>query len=356
MRRLLIINPGSTSTKVALYEDEREASSATIEHPAAELAAYRRIADQTGFRLAGIRRFLAEQGCDLRTLAAVVGRGGLLRPIAGGTYRVDAGMLADLAAARYGEHASNLGAILAHGLATEAGCRACIVDPVVVDELEDVARISGLPGIPRRSIFHALNQKSVAREVAARLGRSYADCRFIVAHLGGGISVGAHAGGRVIDVNNALDGDGPFSPERSGGLPAGQLADLCFSGHHTLAEVRRMITGQGGLVAYRGSNRFAEVSAAARAGDVQAALLCAALAYQVGQEIAKHGATLAGKVDRIILTGGMAHDPDLVGRIRGHVAFLAPVEVVPGEREMLSLARGFLAVAEGREPELEYTP
>jgi len=354
MRRLLLINPGSTSTKIASYEDEREAAAASIEHAAAELAPFPRIADQAPLRLAAIRSFLAGNGLALAGLAAVVARGGLLRPISGGTYRVGEAMLADLAAARWGEHASNLGAILAHGLAAEAGCPACIVDPVVVDELADIARFSGMPDIPRRSIFHALNQKSVAREVAARLGRPYGDCRFIVAHLGGGISVGAHAGGRVIDVNNALDGDGPFSPERSGGVPAGQLIDLCFSGKHTQAAMRRRVTGQGGLVAYRGTNRFTEVAAAARAGDAEAALLCDAMAYQVAQEIAKHGATLEGRVDRIILTGGMANDQDLTGRISRRVSFLAPVEVVPGEREMLSLARGFLAVADGREPLLEY--
>ncbi len=354
MRRLLLINPGSTSTKLACYEDEREVSAATVEHAAAELKPFPRVADQAPLRLAAIRAFLAANGVALAGLAAVVGRGGLLRPISGGTYRVGEAMLADLAAARWGEHASNLGAILAHGLAAEAGCPACIVDPVVVDELAEVARFSGIPEISRRSIFHALNQKSVAREIAARLGKGYADCRFIVAHLGGGISVGAHAGGRVIDVNNALDGDGPFSPERSGSLPAGQLADLCFSGKLSLAEIRKRITGQGGLVAYRGTNRFADVAAAARAGDAQAALLCEALAYQVAQEIAKHGATLEGRVDRIILTGGMANDQDLAGRIGRRVSFLAPVEVVPGEREMLSLARGFLAVADGCEPLLEY--
>jgi butyrate kinase len=351
VRRLLLINPGSTSTKVALYEDQHEVEAASIEHPSSELAAFPCIAAQAGFRLACIEIFLAGRGAGL---AAVVGRGGLLKPISGGTYRVNAAMLADLAAARLGEHASNLGAILAHGLAEAAGCAAYIVDPVVVDELDEVARISGIPEITRRSIFHALNQKSVARETAERLGRPYAACRFIVAHLGGGISVGAHTGGRVVDVNNALDGDGPFSPERSGGLPAGQLAELCFSGRLSLAAVKKRITGQGGLVAYRGSNRFAELAAAARAGDAQAELLCAALAYQVAQEIAKHGATLEGRVDRIILTGGMAHDADLVERIRRRVGFLAPVEVVPGEREMLSLARGYLAVADGREPALEY--
>lgn len=356
MRRLLLINPGSTSTKVAIYEDEREAAAATVEHPAGELAGFARIAEQAPMRLAHLRRFLAGQAVEMRSLAAVVGRGGLLRPIPGGTYRVDEAMLADLRVARYGEHASNLGAILAHALAGEAGCEAWIVDPVVVDELDPVARLSGLPGLERRSIFHALNQKSVAREVAARLGRPYADCRLIVAHLGGGISVGAHLGGRVVDVNNALDGDGPFSPERSGGLPVGLLVDLCFAGTHDRAAIRRMLTGKGGLVAYRGTNRFDQVAAAARGGDAEAALLCDALAYQVAQEIAKHGATLHGRVDRIVLTGGMAHDQELVERICARVAFLAPVEVVPGEREMLSLARGWLAVADGRERARSYQP
>ena len=354
MRNILVINPGSTSTKVAAFADAEERAASTVVHTPEELSAFASIADQAGMREESVRTFLREQSIPLDSLDAVVARGGLLRPVPGGLYRVNESMLADLRTARYGEHASNLGAIIAHSLATAAGCGAYVADPVVVDEMEDVARISGLPGIARRSIFHALNQKSVARQVAAEIGREYSECNLIVAHMGGGISVGVHQGGRVIDVNNALNGDGPFSPERAGGLPVGDVVDLCFSGRQTKEQVDRMITGQGGLVAYRGTNRLDELRSWAEGGDEGAQLLYEALAYQIAKEIAMHGATLRGEVDRIILTGGLAHDDALVGRIRERVSFLAPVAVVPGEREMQALAESYLAAAVGREQVKEY--
>ena len=354
MRQLLVLNPGSTSTKLAVYQDETESVAQSLEHSAADLKPFPNILAQADLRLECVRRFLAESRVDPKTLAAVIGRGGLLKPIASGTYRVNEPMLADLRSGRYGEHASNLGALLADRLAREAGCPAYIVDPVVVDELDDAARLTGLPEIERRSIFHALNQKSVAKETARRLGKRYEECNFIVAHLGGGISIGAHRLGRVVDVNNALDGEGPFSPERAGTLPAGQLAALCFGGKHTLAEVKKKITGNGGLMAHRGTNKLSDISAAAQKGDAKAGQLLAAMALRIGQEIARHGATLCGKIDRIVLTGGMAYDADLMALLRERVEFLAPVEVIPGERELLSLARGALAVLEGREQEQEY--
>jgi len=354
MRNILVINPGSTSTKVAVFVDGEEQAASTAVHSPEELAAFASVADQARMREERVRAFVGEQGISLGALDAVVARGGLLRPIAGGLYGVNESMLADLRTARYGEHASNLGAMIAHSIAAEAGCGAFVADPVVVDEMEDVARISGLPWIVRRSIFHALNQKSVASRVAAEIGREYSECNFIVAHMGGGISVGAHRGGRVVDVNNALDGDGPFSPERSGGLPVKALADLCFEGQHAREEIGRMITGQGGLVAYRGTNRLDELRSLAGEGDAEAQLLCEALAYQISKEIAMHGATLSGEVDRIILTGGLAHDEVLVGSIRERVSFLAPVEVVPGEREMQALVESYLAAADGREQVKEY--
>lgn len=354
MYRILAINPGSTSTKVSYFEAEDEIASEAVSHSAAVLKGVASLSGQCVFRLEGIRSFLAKYQIDLKEIDAVAARGGLLKPIHGGVYRVNALMLADLGSGRYGEHPSNLGAIMAHQLAVESCCGAFIVDPVVVDELEDIARVTGLPEIKRVSIFHALNQKSVAREVARKLGRKYEGCNFIVAHLGGGISVGAHRQGRVVDVNNALNGDGPIAPERAGTLPAFSLAELCFSGKYTLEQIKRKITGEGGLVAYKGTNSFGDLMALVDSGDAEASLLYRAMAYGISKQIAMHGATFAGKVDRIILTGGIAHNGDFVGLIRERVEYLAPVEVIPGEREMLSLVRGVAAALDGSAEVREY--
>lgn len=353
--KILAINPGSTSTRFSVFHNDRETIRHVLAHAAPELAGFKTINAQASFRYQAIRAGLRKDSVDLKSLAAVVARGGLLKPVPSGVFSVNDRMLADLRSCRYGEHASNLGALLAHRLARQAGCRAYIVDPVVVDELDAVARFSGLPEITRRSIFHALNHKSVARAVAAKLGKAYADCNFIVAHMGGGITVGAHYHGRVIDVNNGLDGEGPFSPERSGGLPAAALAALCFSGQYTPDQIRKKIAGQGGLTAYRGSNSLPDLKQAMRRGDAQARLLFEALAYQISQEISRHGATLKGRIDRIILTGGLARDRDLVSRIRQRVGFLALIEVISGECEMLALAQGARRVLERREPAREYT-
>jgi len=353
--RILVINPGSTSTKMAVFEAEAEKMQHTISHPAAQLKPFQRIVDQTEFRLNLVRAFLASQSIEPKSLQAVVARGGLLKPIPSGVYAVNKAMLADLLEARYGEHASNLGAVLAHRIAQEAGCPAYIVDPVVVDEMEDIARLSGLPELKRKSIFHALNHKSAAREAARMIGKTYEEICIIVAHMGGGISVGAHRNGRVIDVNNALDGDGPFSPERSGSLPVGQLVNLCFSGSFTLAEMKRKLVGGGGLVAFRGSNSFTDLKKAMDAGDANAVLLYEAMACKVSQEIAKHSATLKGKIDCIVLTGGLAKDDTFTAKIIERIKHLAPVRVIPGEREMLSLARGALAVLAKQEKTMEYT-
>jgi butyrate kinase len=355
MRRILAVNPGSTSTKVAYFELENEIASESVSHSAAQLQGAATLAAQCLFRLEGIRHFLSTHQIALSSLNAIAARGGLLKPIQGGVYPVNPAMLADLESCRYGEHPGNLGAIMANQLATDAGCPAFIVDPIVVDELDDIARVTGIPGIKRTSIFHALNQKSVARQTALKLGRKYEDCNFIVAHIGGGISVGAHKHGRVVDVNNALNGDGPFSPERAGTLPSFSLAQLCFSGNQTLAQIKRKITGEGGLVAYRGSNSFSELVCGVTAGDAEANLLYRAMAYAISKEIAQHGATLSGKVDRIILTGGIAHNAGFMKMIRERVEFLAPVEVVPGEREMLSLTQGVLAVLDGTIQAKDYT-
>ena len=352
--KILVINPGSTSTKVALFSDEELVFEEKIGHSNEELAVFSKIIDQYGFRKDIILNFLKEKGIDLSTLAAVVGRGGLLRPLPSGTYRVNEKMLEDLRKGKYGEHASNLGGIIAYGIAEEVSIPAYIVDPVVVDEMEPLARISGMPEIPRISIFHALNQKAIARQAALALGKKYEEANFIVAHLGGGISVGVHCQGKVIDVNNALNGEGPFSPERSGGVPVGALVDLCFSGKFTQEEIRKKITGQGGLVAYLNTNEVREVLKRREQGDEKAKLILEAMAYQVAKEIGAGTTVLKGQVDAIILTGGIAYSPELVNMVKERISFLALILVYPGGEEMLALAKGVLRVLRGEEEEKIY--
>ena len=337
--RILAVNPGSTSTKIAVFTGEEPLFVETIRHDAAELAALGGIMDQEGLRRALILETLSRHGLTMADLDAVIGRGGLMRPIPGGTYAVSEEMLDDLRSCRHGAHASNLGAILARDLAAQSGIPALIADPVVVDELAPLARYSGHPDISRRSIFHALNHKAVARIVAAGLGRPYEELRLIVAHLGGGISVGAHELGRVVDVNNALDGDGPFSPERSGGLPAGAVVGWCFAAGADEAEIRRRITGRGGLLAYLGTADGMEIDRRAAAGDERAREVREAMAYQVAKEIGAMAAVLSGRVDAVILTGGLAHDEVLTGLVTRRVDFLAKVVVHAGEDEMGALAR-----------------
>ncbi len=348
--RLLIINPGSTSTKLALFEGERETTKATVRHSAEQLAAHVHVVDQVPMRLECVRSFIEEHGIEIGSLDAIAARGGLLRPVESGTYRVDEAMLAELKAAPHGEHASNVAAILGRELANEArgDVPVFVVDPVVVDELADVARYSGLPEAPRRSTFHALNHKAAAREAATQLGREYERCNLIVAHLGGGISVGAHEAGRVVDVSNALDGEGPFSPERAGGLPTRAVVKLALHGGLSEMGLRRRLAGRGGVVAYLGTNDMIAVDRACREGDAKATAVLEAMAYQTSQTIAMHGATLAGKIDAVVLTGGLTHSELLVELVRGRVEFLAPVVVIKGEREMLALAQGALAVLAGR--------
>jgi butyrate kinase len=352
--RILVVNPGSTSTKLALFLDGTAIEQRSVPHEAGELRRFERVADQLPFRLASVERFTDELGLAPGSLAAVVGRGGLLRPVEGGTYRVDDAMLRDLRAAAEGEHASNLGGLLARAIADRSGIPAFIVDPVVVDELDEVARLTGLPFVRRRSVFHALNQKAVGREAARRMGRPVESLRLIVAHLGGGISVGAHRDGRVVDVNNALDGDGPFSPERSGGLPSGQLADWCFSGTATLEEVRRKLTGGGGMVAHLGTNDLVEVERRAAAGDGRAALVRDAMAYQTAKQIGAMAAVLEGRVDAVVLTGGLAASASFVEAVSSRIRFIASVLLIPGEKEMESLALGALRVLRGEEPAKTY--
>lgn len=347
--RILTINPGSTSTKIAVFDNDKSVFETTLNHSSDEIGQYPQIIDQYDFRKKVILDTLNEQGFNLQNLSGVVGRGGLLKPIKGGTYAVNDLMLQDLKIGLMGEHASNLGGIIAYEIASKLGIPSFIVDPVVVDEMHDVARISGMPEIDRVSIFHALNQKAVARRAAAELGEKYEEVNLIVAHLGGGISVGAHEKGRVIDVNNALDGEGPFSPERSGGLPVGDLAKMCFSGKYTHADIKKKIKGSGGLVAYLNTNDGRVVTKMIEEGDKNAELIYKAMAYQVSKEIGACAAVLKGKVDGIVITGGIAYDKAFVSWIRESVEFIGKIFMYPGEAEMLALAEGGLRVLRGDE-------
>lgn len=347
--QILAINPGSTSTKIALFNEENLIYEKTLRHSREELAPFHSISDQSEFRYQLILDALDEAGCIKGKLSAVVGRGGLVKPIPGGTYIINDNLLKDSKSGARGEHASNLGAVLARKLADQLDIPSFIVDPVVVDELQDLARISGHPLFERVSIFHALNQKAVAYRYAQEKDLNYREINLVIAHLGGGISVGAHKEGRVIDVNNALDGDGPFSPERAGSLPAGALAKLCFSGDYSHGEVKKMLTGQGGFVAYLGTQDGIEVVKRIEEGDKKAALIQEALAYQVAKEIASMSAVLKGQVNAIILTGGLAYNQKLTDMIKEAVSFIAPVHVYPGEDEMEALAAGALRVLRGEE-------
>jgi len=348
-RLILAVNPGSTSTKFSLFEEANQLFDKNLTHSFEDLCNFKRITDQFHFRKDLILKELIERNVDFESVFAVVGRGGLIKPIESGIYKVNKQMKADLEAGFLGEHASNLGGLIADEIASSMpNATAFIVDPVVVDELEPVARISGHPEIERISIFHALNQKAVARIYAASVGMKYEDLNLIIAHMGGGISVGAHKNGRVVDVNNALNGDGAFSPERSGGLPSGQLVDLCFSGRFTHTELKSMLTGKGGMVAYLGTNSFIDVCKMAENGDEKALLIRKASSYQIGKEIGAMAAVLNGKVDAIILTGGMAYQETNIMQIKSMVDFIAKVVVYPGEDELKALAFNGLLALDGK--------
>lgn len=352
--KILVVNPGSTSTKVALFSNEQLLFDKKIEHSNEELYIFHKIIDQYEFRLNIILSFLKEKSIDHSALDAVVGRGGLLNPISSGTYRVNDKMLEDLRKGVSGEHASNLGGLLAHGIAEKLSIPSYIVDPVVINEMKPVARISGIPGIPRISILHALNQKAVARRAALDLGKKYEKVNFIIAHLGGGISVGIHCKGKIIDVNNALNGEGPFSPERSGGVPIGALVELCFTGKFTEDEIMKKIKGKGGLVAYLNTNDVREVIKMIGQGDKKAKLILEAMAYQIAKEIGAAATVLKGQIDAIILTGGIAYANEFVDLIKDRVSFLSLVMVYPGEEEMLALCEGALRVLKEEEVEKIY--
>ncbi|MDR0295992.1 MAG: butyrate kinase [Prevotellaceae bacterium] len=354
--KILTINPGSTSTKIAVFEDEKNIFQKNLQHDAEDLKQFAKITDQFEFRKNVILSVLKENNFDVQNFNAIVGRGGLMHPLASGTYEVNEAMKKDLANCQYGEHASNLGALIADNIARQIpNCPAFIADPVVVDELQDIARIAGHPLFKRTSAFHALNQKAIAKVHAKKLGKPYESLNLIVAHLGGGISVGVHCKGKVIDVSNAIDGEGPFSPERSGTLPALQVAQLCFSGEYTLEQVKKILTGKGGMVAHLGTNQFQKIEEELiPSGDKQADLIHQAMSYNIAKHIGAMATVLIGKVDAIILTGGIAWNPLMVERITEKVSFLAPVAVYPGEDEMGALAINGLNVLRGETKALTY--
>ena len=354
--KLLIINPGSTSTKIGVFEDETQIMETTLRHSTEEIAKYNSIIDQKDFRKEVILNALKENNIELSSIDGCVGRGGMLKPIPGGTYATSDELIHDLEIGVQGQHASNLGGILAKEIAAEIGdsIPSFIVDPVVVDELAPIARYSGHPLLPRVSVFHALNQKAVAKRYAKETGKNYEDLNLIVVHMGGGVSVGAHKNGKVVDVANALDGDGPFSPERTGGLPSGSLVKLCFSGKYTEAEVKKMISGNGGFNAYLGTNDMRDVLKMANEGNETARAVADAFHYQLCKEIGAMAVVLGGKVDQIILTGGIAYGKETVDTMTAQVNWIADVTVYPGEDELLGLAQGGLRVMNGDEKALEY--
>lgn len=351
--RILAINPGGTSTKIAAFHDERELFSDTVQHPQESIRAFSAVVEQRAYRKQAVLDALAAAKTPLEAFDCVVGRGGLLRNIPGGTYAVNAAMLEDLAGARYGEHPSNLGPILAHELAEQIRIPSFTVDPVSVDEFRDIAKLSGISDLERPSWMHALNQKAVCREVAQGLGGVYADYNFIVAHLGSGVSVAAHTGGRMVDGSGGRS-NGPFSPERSGGLPAYPLVQLCYSGKYTHKEMVDRLSVSGGMYDYLGTKDMLEVERRCSAGDERAMLVLNAFIYQVAVAIAGYGASLMGRVDRIIITGGIARSARVVEGLAARVGYLAPVAVLPGEREMESLALGALRVLRGEEKAKQY--
>ena len=344
--KVLAINPGSTSTKLALYDDEHPLLELTLRHTTEEVSRFADIIDQLDWRRGLILEALRDNGFALDRLSAVIGRGGLIRPVPAGVYEVNSRMRHDLRTAQM-KHACNLGGLLAAQIAHMAHVKAYIADPPVVDEMDDTARLTGMPMCTRKPIFHALNQKAIARLHCDRAGTVYERSNLIVAHMGGGISVAAHRQGRIVDVNNALDGDGPFAPDRAGSIPSSELIKVCYSGQYSREELLKFVSSKGGLVAYLGTNSGLEVRQRIEAGDERARKMLEAMCYNIAKQIGAMGAALEGKVDGILLTGGIAYNEPVVEYIRSHCSFIAPVTVYPGENELESLAINALVVLRG---------
>ena len=351
--KILAINPGSTSTKIAVFEDETPLLVRNIRHTVDELAAFPQVTDQFDFRKSLVLTELEKEGIPFQ-FDAIIGRGGLVKPIPGGVYEVNEAMRLDTLHAMR-THACNLGCLIAAELASMLpGCRAFIADPGVVDEMDEIPHITGSPLMSRVTIWHALNQRAIARRYAREHDTRYENLNLVICHLGGGISIGAHDHGRAIDVNNALDGEGPFSPERAGTLPAGQLIDLCYSGRFTKDELKKRISGRAGLTAHLGTTDVPAIVASIENGDKKAELILNAMIYQVAKSIGAAAVALYGKVDAILLTGGIAHSDYVVSRLKERISFLAPVYVYPGEDELEALAQNALGALRGELPIAEY--
>ena len=354
-KKILVINPGSTSTKIAIFDDENKLYETGLDHPASRMAEFPKTIDQLQFRYDVIMNYLKDIHFDVHDLSACVGRGGYLHPIEAGTYTVNDAIVHDLTIALHGDHAANLGGLLARKIAEPLGIPSYIVDPTAVDEFQDVARISGMPDITRRSLLHALNMRAVTREYAKQHGKKFEEVNCVVAHMGGGCTTGCITGGRWIDVYNGLDGDGAFSPTRSGGVPVGDIIRLCYSGKYpTVDDMLRRAVGNAGLVAYLGTADMREVNKMIEAGDKKADLIKRAFIYQHSKDIGALASVLKGKVDAIILTGGLAYDKGVVDGITEYCGWIAPVVAIPGEREMIALAQGALRVLNGEETAKEY--
>ena len=352
--KILVINPGSTSTKWAVYNDRELQWKATRNHSTEELRQFPHVIDQLKMRTEATRQALAEAQIP-EEFDVVIARGGLLRPTPSGVYAVDSKIEHDLRHSEL-EHACNLGGLIAREIADDAGCPAYIADPEVVDEMMPVARLTGIPIIQRRSIFHALNTKAVARRYAWSVGHRYEDLNLILVHLGGGISVGAHRKGKVIDVNNALNGDGPFSPERAGSIPADQLVEVCFSGRYTQRGIKQMLNGKGGLKAHLNTTDVAMIAERAEQGREPYKTVLDAMIYRVATEVGQRAVALRGKVDAIILTGGIAHSDYCVKGIASWIKWIAPIVVRAGEDELDSLAFNAYGAMTGSIPITRYRP
>jgi len=350
---ILVVNPGSTSTKLAVFEEERCLISSSLSIEGRSFEGQDDFEKQLEYRLNTVKDFIKNNNYTYSSFKCVVARGGLLRPLEGGVYEVNETMVSDLRSCKYGFHASNFGAVIANEIAGICNIPAYIVDPVVVDEMHPLARLSGIPHIQRKSAFHALNQKFVARKAAKQIGKRYEDANLIVCHMGGGISVGAHFKGRVIDVNNGLE-EGPFSPERSGSLPVLQLVDMCFSNQYSKNEIKSLLVGRGGVVSYFGTTDCKKVEEMALQGDMKAQLILEAMAYQISKEIGSCSAVLKGEIDLIVLTGGLARSKHLVEWISERVMFIAPVVVYEGENEAEALVEGVMRVLRGEEESRQY--
>lgn len=352
--KILVINPGSTSTKIAVYENEQEIFSKNIVHSRDEISKYKVISDQLDFRKELVINTVKEAGFNLSDFSAISCRGGNVHPVESGVYRVNEKMVEDLLSLVYGAHPSNLAAPIGYEIGKQFNIPVFTVDHVVVDEMQQIAKITGLKGIVRHAKDHPLNQKAAAREVAKLLGKKYEECNFIVAHLGGGISVASHRKGKIIDVNNALNGDGPFSPERAGSLPNVDVVEMCFSGKYKKEEILSLLAGKGGLVSHLGTNSLIDALKMVEDGNEYAKLVFDAMVYQIAKEIGAHASVLKGEVDGVIVTGGLAYSEVLVRELKDYVSYIAPFFAVPGEHEMEALAKGALRALNGEEQVKEY--